>query len=133
MSETTSLLFLPPMKDFLGSLRHRLVVVGSVARGIRTPDFALPKDLDLLCDLDSAKGRKEIQVAVDRFGMRFESPFLGCWTFRDYGWMVEILGIHHGPFYRTVRRRAALMTIDGLELWVARAEDAPKKESHSKL
>jgi hypothetical protein len=65
---------------------------------------------------------REIQVA----GLVYESPFLASWTFRDYGWMVEIIGIHHGPDYRTVRRRADLMTIAGVELWVAKAADAPK-------
>jgi hypothetical protein len=122
------MLWLPPMPEFLHAVRNRLVVVGSVARTVRNPDFELPKDIDLLCDLDSDKGRKEIADAVKNFGLVFESPFVACWTFRDYGWMVEIIGIHHGPAYRTVRRRAEQLRIDDLVLWVARPEDAPKNE-----
>jgi hypothetical protein len=121
------MLFLPPMPELLTRLSRRLVVVGSVARTIRNPDFKLPKDLDLLCDLDSQVGRKEIQATVSYLKMTFESPFIGCWTFRDYGWMVEILGVHHGPFYRTVRRRAEQLDIDGIKLWVAQPADAPKE------
>lgn len=121
--------WLPVMRDFLQSIHKRLVVVGSVARTIRDEDFHLPKDIDLLCDLDSDKSRTEIKDAIKRFGLQFESPFMACWTFRDYGWMVEILGIHHGPFYRTVRRRAEPITIGGIELMVAQPEDAPKEKA----
>ena len=131
VSITTIPLFLPPMPQFLMAVRRRLVVVGSVARTIRNKDFALPKDIDLLCDLDSDIGRKSIGEAVKSFGLAYESPFLGSWTFRDYGWMVEIIGIHHGPLYKSVRRGAELMTIAGVELWVARAVDAPKSAPKS--
>lgn len=65
--------------------------------------------------------------AIERFNLNYESPFISCWSFRDYGWMVEILGIHHGPSYKTVRRRAELITIEGVKLWVAQASDAPKE------
>jgi hypothetical protein len=123
--------FSPSMASLLGALKHRLVVVGSVARTIRSPGYVRPKDLDLLCDLDSAKGRAEIAGIIRRLGMRFESPFISCWTFRDEGWMVEILGIHHGPLYRTVRRRAELLDVHGAELWVAQPEDAPKEKRAS--
>jgi tRNA nucleotidyltransferase (CCA-adding enzyme) len=125
----TEKIWMPEMREFLTSVSRRLVVVGSVARTIREPKFFLPKDIDLLCDLDSDKARKEINAAVKKFGLKFESPFVSCWTFRDYGWMVEILGIHYGPFYRTVRRRAEQMLIGGVELWVAQAEDAPKERA----
>jgi hypothetical protein len=118
------MLFLPPMRDFLRDISHRVVVVGSVARTIRRPDFKLPKDIDLLVDLDSARARAEIQQAVDRYGLEYVSPFVASWSFFDYGWPVEILGIHHGPPYRTVRRRAERMLIDGVELWVAQPGDA---------
>ena len=117
------------MREFVYAIRKRIVVVGSVARTIRNPDFKLPKDCDVLCDLDSDKGRAEITAAVKAFDLRFESPFLACWTFRDYGWMFDILGTHHGPAYRTVRRRADLMSIAGIDLWVAQAEDAPKEQA----
>jgi tRNA nucleotidyltransferase (CCA-adding enzyme) len=121
--------WLPNMRGFLTTIRKRIVVVGSVARTIRGPDFKLPKDIDVLCDLDSDKARIEIKDAIKRFDLHFESPFMACWTFRDYGWMVEILGIHHGPFYKTVRRRADLMIIGGVALWVAQPEDAPKEQA----
>ena len=114
------------MPDFLRAVGERLVVVGSVARTIRDPHSRTPKDIDLLCDVDSPRGRKEIDAAVKRFGLDFESPFVACWTFRRYGWMTEIICLHHGPAYRDVRRRATPMTIGGVELLVARAEDAPK-------
>ena len=118
--------FMDPMPAFLKSISDCVVVVGSVARTIRDPDFTLPKDIDLLVDLDSDRCRKKIRDQVKRFDLEFESPFIGCWTFRSYGWMVEILSMHHGPPYRTVRRRAERMDIDGVMLWVAQPEDAPK-------
>ncbi len=127
LSRETSL-FVSPMPQFLLRNRHKLVVVGSVARTIRNPDFSLPKDIDLLCNLDSDIARKSIAKDIKETGLKFESPFISCWTFRDYGWMVEILGIHHGPSYLSVRRRAELMNIGGIELWVAQAADAPKEE-----
>lgn len=114
---------LPPLLDFLKEVSPRLVIVGSVARGKRWP-----KDLDLLMDLDSKPARQEIQRAVDKYGLKFESPFIGCWTFRDYGWMVEIISTHYGPSYRAVRRKASKVSISGVEFWVARPEDAPGKE-----
>lgn len=116
----------PKMRRLLAAIAHRIVVVGSVARTIRQPGFSLPKDLDALCDLDSDLARREIREAIEALGMRFESPFLASWTFRDYGWMVEILGVHHGPGYRAVRRGAERMSIGGVGLWVARPEHAPK-------
>jgi hypothetical protein len=120
-------LWADPMPQFLRCIRYKVVVVGSVARTIRNPgEFVLPKDIDLLCDLDSDHARKSIARDIQCAGLVYESPFLASWTFRDYGWMVEIIGIHHGPNYRTVRRRADLMTIAGVELWVAQAADAPK-------
>lgn len=112
------------MDEFLRTVRHRLVVVGSVARHIREPGFVRPKDIDFLCDLDSQRARREIQAAVERFKLRYESPFAACWTFRDYGWMVEILATHYGPDYRVVRRRADQIEIGGITFWVARAADA---------
>lgn len=121
-----SKLFFSPMPEFLRSISDCVVVVGSVARTIRDPDFTLPKDIDLLVDLDSDRCRKKIGQQIARLGLEFESPFLASWTFRNYGWMVEIIGIHHGPPYRTVRRRAERMDIDGIVLWVAQAKDAPK-------
>ena len=119
--------FLEPMHEFLTHIAKRIVVVGSVARTIHESNFRLPKDIDLLCDLDSAPGRKYIDAAIKHYGLTFESPFIASWTFRDYGWMVEIIGIHHGPFYRQVRRKAEMITIGGVLLHVARAEDAPKE------
>lgn len=103
----------PQMRRLLAAIAHRVVVVGSVARTIRQPGFSLPKDLGALCDLDSDLARREIREAIEALGMRFESPFLASWTFRDYGWMVEILGVHHGPGYRTVRRGAERMSVGG--------------------
>lgn len=135
MVETPTLLsqllypFTLPMRELLETLSNRLVVVGSVARTIRSPDYERPKDLDLLCDLDSDEGRAEIASAIKRLGLRYESPFLACWTFRDDGWMVEILGIHHGPPYKTVRRRAEKMDVDGVDLWVAQPADAPTERA----
>lgn len=125
-SPNPSVLFIPPMPEFLRSIGDCVVVVGSVARTIRDANFTLPKDIDLLVDLDSDRCRKKIQKQIARLGLEFESPFLASWTFRNYGWMVEIIGVHHGPFYRTVRRRAERMDIDGVVLWVAQAKDAPK-------
>jgi hypothetical protein len=119
----------PVMRKFLSKVKDRLVVVGSVARTIREPEFQLPKDIDLLCDLDSDLARREIGQAIEQFDLRFESPFVSCWTFRDYGWMVEILGIHHGPFYRTVRRNADEILIGGVSLRVAQPEHAPKERT----
>ncbi len=118
--------FSSPMPEFLRSIGDCVVVVGSVARTIRDPDFTLPKDIDLLVDLDSDRCRKKIGQQIARLGLEFESPFIASWTFRNYGWMVEIIGIHHGPPYRTVRRRAERMDIDGIVLWVAQAKDVPK-------
>ena len=112
-----------PLRSCLASIRKRLVVVGSVARGKRWP-----KDLDLLWDLDSDKAKEEIRAAIKMHNLQFESPFIGCWTFRDYGWMVEILAISHGPFYRTIVRRASTIVISGIEFRVAQPEDAPKHE-----
>ena len=117
------------MRALLAGISHRVVVVGSVARRIREPGFVLPKDLDALCDLDSDRARREIAAAIAKLGLRFESPFLGSWTFRDYGWMVEILGIHCGPSYRVVRRRADRMELGGVSLWVAQPSDAPGKDA----
>ena len=122
-----SSVFYEPMHEFLRAIANRVVVVGSVARTVRRECFHLPKDIDLLCDLDSNKARKEISNAIDHYELRFESPLVASWTFRDYGWMVEILGIHHGPPYKQVRRKAELITIGGVLLPVARAEDAPKE------
>ena len=118
----------PQMQCLLRAIAHRIVVVGSVARTIRQPGFSLPKDLDALCDLDSDLARRDIHEAIKVLRMRFESPFLSSWTFCDYGWMVEILGVHHGPGYRTVRRGAERMSIGGVWLWVARPEHAPASE-----
>jgi hypothetical protein len=116
------------MPQFLRGIRHKVVVVGSVARTIRNPgDFILPKDIDLLCDLDSDRARKLIAKDIESAGLVYESPFLASWTFRDYGWMVEIISFHAGPPYRTVRGRAELMNIAGVELWVAQPTDAPPK------
>jgi hypothetical protein len=117
--------FDPVMREFLGAVSRRLVVVGSVARTIRETGFRQPKDIDLLIDLDSQSARADVAGAVSRFGLKYESPFLACWTFRDYGWMVEIISIHVGPAYRAVRRRAEPMSIAGVSLLVARADDAP--------
>ena len=121
--------FREPMHEFLRYVSKRTIVVGSVARTIRDPDFRLPKDIDLLCDLDSDATRADINAAIKHYGLAFESPFIASWTFRDYGWMVEIIGIHYGPTYRSVRRRAQLMTIGGVGLFVAQPEDAPKERS----
>lgn len=110
-----------PLRSCLKEIRHRLVIVGSVARGKRWP-----KDLDLLWDLDSEKAKQEIKAAIEKYKVAFESPFIGCWTFRDYGWMVEILAISHGPFYRSIRRRAGTLVLSGIEFRVAQPEDAPK-------
>ena len=124
---------LSPMPEFLASLSHRLVVVGSVARTIRDWNYARPKDLDLLCDMDSDRARQEIKTSIARYGLAYESPFISCWSFRNYGWMVEILGIHHGPAYRTVRRRAERMMVEGVSLWVACGVDAPKTRNPNQI
>jgi hypothetical protein len=110
-----------PLLSFLRDIRHRLVIIGSVARGKRWP-----KDIDFLWDLDRDKAKAEIKAAIVKHGLHFESPFIGSWTFIDYGWMVEIIPVNHGPFYRTVRRRAGNLTIQGIEFKVAQAEDALK-------
>jgi hypothetical protein len=99
-----------------------------VARTIRNPDFWLPKDIDFLCDIDSEAARSEIKTAITHFKLTYESPFISCWSFRDYGWMVEILGIHHGPAYRIIRRRATEHQIDGIRFWIAQPTDAPKEK-----
>lgn len=114
-----------PLWTVLNGIKSRVVVVGSVARGVRWP-----KDLDLLWDLDSAPAKAVIERHIRYQGLEYESPFIGCWTFRKYGWMVEILCTHHGPDYRTVRRRARKETILGIDFWVARPEDAPKSCRH---
>lgn len=113
-----------PLIDCLHAIRHRLVVVGSVARGKRWP-----KDLDLLWDLDNEKAKSEIKAAIEKYKVRFESPFIGCWTFRDYGWMVEIISVSHGPMYRKIVRRASRLVLSGIEFRVAQPEDAPKEAS----
>jgi predicted nucleotidyltransferase len=121
---TTEPVIEEPLRAFLGEVRHRLVIVGSVARGKRWP-----KDLDLLWDLDSEAAKREIKTAIEKYKLAFESPFIGCWTFRDYGWMVEILAISYGPPYRTIRRRAGTLVLSGIEFRIARPEDAPKTKS----
>jgi predicted nucleotidyltransferase len=113
-----------PLIGCLHTIRHRLVVVGSVARGKRWP-----KDLDLLWDLDNEKAKSEIKAAIEKYKVRFESPFIGCWTFRDYGWMVEIISVSHGPMYRKIVRRAGRLVLSGIEFRVAQLEDAPKEAS----
>lgn len=112
-----------PLRTFLHRIRSRVVVIGSVARGVRWP-----KDLDLLWDMDSQPTKKLINTSITSLGLEFESPVIAAWTFRKYGWMVEILGIHYGPHYPKVRRRAVRETICGINFFVARPEDTPKVE-----
>lgn len=117
-----TILIEPPMDAFLKLIRHRVVVVGSVARGKTNA-----KDLDLLWDMDSEPAYKEIKDAIAALKMKFISVFIRTWTFQDYGWQVEILSTHRGPFYRAVRRRATKMHIPslGFQMLVARPQDAP--------
>lgn len=110
-----------PLLSFLRDVRHRLVVIGSVARGKRWP-----KDIDFLWDLDSDKAKDEIKRGIIKYHLEFESPFIGSWSFLDYGWMVEIIPVNYGGFYRSVRRRAGNITIQGIEFKIAQPEDAPK-------
>ena len=120
-------ILLEPMLTFLRQIRKRVVVVGSVARGVENA-----KDLDILWDIDSATTKQAIQKGIQSLGLKFESPFVSCWTFRDYGWMVELLGVHYGPDYRGVRRRATMKIINGIELFVAQPEDTPVVPNKSK-
>lgn len=110
-----------PLRALLQKVSKRVVVVGSVARGVRWP-----KDLDLLWDLDSDPTRQLIRETVRKLNLEFESPFIGSWTFRNYGWMVEIISMHYGPDYRVVRRKSRKETICGIEFFVAQPEDSPK-------
>lgn len=107
------------LAELIVSLSHRLVVIGSVARGKRHP-----KDIDLLYDSDSERAESEIRTAVRASGLPFDSCLPGNWCFDLGGTALEILPIHRGPRYRTVRKRASLGTVAGMLLLVARAEDA---------
>jgi len=109
-----------PLRKLLEKIRTRVVVIGSVARGTRWP-----KDLDLLWDLDSEPSKYLIKGAIQSLGLNFESPIIGSWTFRDYGWMVEVIPMHYGPDYRAVRRRAHKEVICGIEFFVADPTDVP--------
>ncbi len=112
----------PVLAGVLTSLSHRLVVIGSVARGKDKP-----KDIDLLFDVDSARAEKEIRDAVLKAELAFDSVIPGQWTFCEYlyGVQVEILPVHRGPTYRRVAKRAQLGVVAGMELRFARPEDAP--------
>lgn len=112
----------PPLLAFLVEVRQRLVVIGSYARGERWP-----KDLDFLWDIDSGKARKEIEAAIRKYNLRFESMCPGNWTFVSYGWQVEILPIHRGPKFKNVIQSATIQTINainGVDFRVARPEYA---------
>lgn len=104
------------------SLAHRLVVVGSVARG--KPN---PRDIDLLYDIDSSKAEREIREAVRRAAIPFDSEFVGNWCFGYFDGFftpLEILPIHRGPSYRVVRKRATERDIAGMHLLIAHPDDA---------
>ncbi len=116
------------MIDLLKRIDPHVVVVGSFARN--KPN---PKDLDVLWNMDSPRAEAAIKKAVDELGLTFTSEVIGNWTFsadRCFSFyktvQVEILPIHAGPSYAAVRRKAERRQIvPGLELWVARPEDAP--------
>jgi hypothetical protein len=110
-----------PLRKFLERVRSRVVIIGSVARGVRWP-----KDLDLLWDMDSEPAKKLIKDNIQSLGLTFESPIIAAWTFRDYGWMVEIMGTHYGPTYHKVRRNAGKLTLWGIEFFVALPTDTPE-------
>lgn len=111
----------PRLCGLIESLRHRLVVIGSVAR--REPH---PRDIDLLFDMDSARAEREIRDAIAHYDLRFDSCLMGQWTFSedDYGVQVEILPVHRGPRYRTVVRNSSTGVAAGMTLRIARMEDA---------
>ena len=109
------------MDTFIQEISSKIVVIGSVARGVRWP-----KDLDFLWDLDNEQAKKVINAGIQKHKLVFESQFIGSWTFRNYGWMVEIISIHYGPDYRQIRRRATRQQICGLNLLVAQCTDTPK-------
>lgn len=119
---------LPPKIDYevwsvLEEIRHRVVIIGSVARGKRWP-----KDLDLLYDADSERAYKEINDVVESAGLKYGSCLPGQWSFMDYGWMVEILPFHDGPSYQTCRRSAEPFKIQGIEFMMAQARHCPKED-----
>jgi hypothetical protein len=122
---------LEPLLTLLSRMSQRLVVIGSVARGVRQGFAVWPKDIDFLIDMDSETSINKMRQNIEALGVEYTSPFIRAWTFggghsRDYGWMVEIIGIHYGPSYRIVRRRADKIVICDLELLVAKPEDTPK-------
>lgn len=111
----------PVLAGVITSLSHRLVVVGSVARG-----KAQPKDIDLLFDVDSSRAEEEIRKAVRKADLAFDSVLPGQWTFCEYlyGVQVEILPVHRGPTYRVVAKRSVPGVVAGMPLRFARPEDA---------
>ena len=90
------MLWLPPMPEFLHAVRNRLVVVGSVARTVRNPDFELPKDIDLLCDLDSdvdevhLLGQQVVAVPVEHV----DSGYDRCPLVAIYECVIQADGLH---------------------------------------
>lgn len=111
----------PRVADLVRSLTARLVVIGSVARG-----EPYPKDVDLLYDYDSDRARQVIVAAIAKAKLEYRSVLPGNWSFPGtvYGVQVEILPLHRGASYRVCRRHAEVRTIAGLELPVARPQDA---------
>lgn len=110
----------PRVRVLLGEIANYAVVIGSVARRARCP-----QDLDLLIN---ERAEKHIRTIIRKHGIEFSSAVMGSWTFCEGGYcghvQVELLPVHRGPDYRTTRRRSTAVTVLGLNLRVARPEDA---------
>jgi hypothetical protein len=109
----------PRVRQLLTEFASRVVVIGSVARRSTAPG-----DLDLLLD---ERAEDRVRKRIKELRIPFDSAFVGSWTFCTGDCphlQVEILPIHLGPDYRTVRRRVSVQSILGLDLLVAQPEDA---------
>ena len=122
---TTETISLDPfLCDLLAKISHRLVVVGSVARGEDNPG-----DLDLLFDSDNEKAYDEIRKAIEDSDIAYDSMTIGNWCFDRWPYLpVEILPFHAGPGYKTLRRRSSFASFGHLELRVGCPVDCPKQQ-----
>lgn len=105
----------PEMKSLLEALAPFVVVVGSVARGKRSP-----KDLNLIYS-DEDEQCDRIRSIIRQHAIPFESLLPGHWGFRDSEQMIEILPFHYGRSYEDCRRDGKSCTICGVNLVVAPA------------
>lgn len=121
---TRATLINEPLRGFLRAASPWCVVVGEVARGA-----ANASSLELSWGCESTEDLVRFTEMCRKHDVKFEQVWPGLWLIKDYGWPVKILATTSGVSYnayRTVRNRAAIKSIDGIKLLVARPEDAPE-------